>query len=331
MGLTELERLRIDYSGAAASSDLPKGFVCPITLVDAPASGLCRGHILCEGIKQAARTTIPQLAAVDNYFGSTIERPFVDWLNIPVSSSMELIKKSRDLTVTLPDGQRATAFFASDRSRPPYQQISLLDGNGEPLASPFLKDAQLTERSYKQLPVSWSQFIPNGAITGSFVKAAYLAMFRLFGYRWVLHVSGDKVRRVLARFYSDRAGKESAAQYFQELEGCAMLAIGESVRALGDTLTDARFLIHYRDGGVSSGKAFAFTTMLCANGQTFLVTLPFCEREAEYFEDFDLYKKLIANWSLPHSVHLAGLSGEQMWVDPLPLQWRHSPDGRLPS
>src|SRR5690242_12029383 len=100
MGLSELERLRSDYA-VAASSALPNGFVCPITLLDCPDSALCRGHILCEGIKQAARTTIPQVAVVDNYFGSTIEPPFIDWLNIPVSSPDELIKKSRDLTVEL--------------------------------------------------------------------------------------------------------------------------------------------------------------------------------------------------------------------------------------
>src|SRR4051812_20592531 len=108
----QLSRLNADYT--AVSGKLVQRFVCPITLKDEPDGELCDGHILNDSIKAASSKTVVEYKDVDNYFGTTIEPDLVAFLNAIVSTPKELIEKyGRTLTVTLPSGEKASAFFAN--------------------------------------------------------------------------------------------------------------------------------------------------------------------------------------------------------------------------
>src|SRR5262245_50252834 len=70
----------------------PKRFMCPITLQDDPDAALCNGHILCQSIKTANRTTVVQRADVDNRFGTLVEGDFTKVANLGCTDPVELMK-----------------------------------------------------------------------------------------------------------------------------------------------------------------------------------------------------------------------------------------------
>jgi hypothetical protein len=232
----QLNRLNQNYE--TVTSKKVQHFVCPITLKDDPGAELCNGHILNGAIDKASRATVIQRKDVDGYFGETIEPDLIRLLNMSVATPQELFRQARDLTIAGSSGEKMDAFFANKKARAKFQQIDLFDAEGKTIASPFLRDSKLEPKLHKGLQVEWLMMVTNSAVLGSVLKSAYLAFFRLLGYRWTLSAAGDKLRRALAAFYVNQADKKQSVDYFSEFNGAFNVLLNEMPEGICDTVND---------------------------------------------------------------------------------------------
>lgn len=154
--------------------------------------------------------------------------------------------------------------------------------------------------SHESVEVEWSMKLASAAIFGSFLKSAYLALFRMFGYRWVLDPTGDRVRRSLASFCEDRATKDQANNYFGEFRGSMLVAAKDDLQEMPDTLRMSSFLLHYGEGDWNSGLTFALTCLFPINKQLYAVSLPFCQSGGNEARAFGYYQAFLKDRSLPH-------------------------------
>lgn len=314
----QLARLNNDYF--ALTGKAVKGFVCPIILLDDSCAELCDGHVLNKGIKKTSRATIIQRKDVDNYFGKTIEPDLVKMLNMSVSAPHELVRKARDLTITTPDGDMMQAFFSDTKARKKFQQIDLINPDGTPSASPFLKTGRLEDKIYKGLKVEWTITVTNSAIDGSFIKSGFLALFRMLGYRWVLNIAGDKVRRTLAAFYQDKADKKQSLKYFSEFAGSNGVVLNNVFDDVEDTLEGGSLLFHYAEGDQTTGLLFAVTCLFRINDRIVTVTLPCYQKEGYYFVAFNHYRAFLKNRSISHNVYFGQYKNERFEISIMPLR-----------
>src|SRR2546423_12057089 len=98
----QIVRFREDYFSMTGVS--PNGFMCPITLQDVSFDHLCAGHILNDALGAASKERVVQFADVDHHYGGTIEPQLIDFLNFPVMSAEERLKKSKRFFIKL-DGE----------------------------------------------------------------------------------------------------------------------------------------------------------------------------------------------------------------------------------
>jgi hypothetical protein len=238
-----------------ATGKPPERFLCPITLRDDPNAELCYGHILCERLESASKLTVVQRADVDNRFGSFIERDFVTFANFRNAKDHEIRRSGKMLTITSPSGERMPAFFAGDEAKVCLQQLEMYDEDGETIATPYLKSHTLEAGQYKQLEVEWMFYIHKFCFTAAMLKAAYLNMFRVLGYAWVLDTSGDRVRQTLAASF-EAQNRNEALNKFADFEGCCWIAGNDSREIAPDSLGDDRLLFHFTEGDAQNGLLF---------------------------------------------------------------------------
>lgn len=314
----QLNLLNADYR--AVTGKAIRRFVCPITLKDDPQAPLCDGHILNDSIKTASKKTIVQREDVDNYFGRTLEPDLVAYLNAPVSTAQELIRRyRRTLTVTLPSGEKAEAFFADAKARSRFPQIDLLDTSGTTIASPFLRTGSLEPTLHKGLQVEWLMGFTNSAMLGALLKSAHLALFRLMGYRYVLSAGGDFLRQALADFYNDRADKAQSVAYFSKFTGSVKFALDELPADICGTLEDGSLWFHYEPGGFDNRALFAISFLFLVNGRLGTVMVPNCLDGSRFEAAYARYEATLRDWAMPQDIHCAWLGNQKIEVNPHPL------------
>jgi len=314
----QLARLNADYSEVTGSA--VKHFVCPITLAD-DGTDLCDGHILNESIDQAARATVIQRRHVDNYFGYMLEPDLVKMLNMATNSPAELIRQANNLTIAHPDtGEKMETFWADRKALQKFQRLDLFDREGKTVASPFLRSERLELKRHHDLEVEWTITVTNSAIVGSLLKSAYLAMFWLIGYRSVLDIAGDKVRRALAAFYVDRAGKGNSIDYFWEYVGSVSLLVNDLPDDYPDTLEGGSLWFHYAEGDQDKGILFGITCLFRVNGRILTVTLPGHQKEGYWFVAYQYYQAFLKDRSMKHDVYHGRFHDETFQVSPKPIQ-----------
>jgi hypothetical protein len=321
----QLRRLNADYT--AVTGKPVQRLVCPITLMDEPGTALCDGHILNASIKTAARKTVVQRLDVDNHFGTTLEPELVSFLNTPVSTFQQLISKSKSLTVTLPSGEKAEAFLAGPKARAKFPQIDLLDKSGTTIASPFLRTRPLEPKLHKGLQIEWLMLFTDSALLGAMLKTAYLALFRLLGYRAVLSRSADCLRQALASFYNDKAGKEQSLAYFSKFTGAVNVFLSEGAQPIRNTLDDNSLLFHYQPGGVDKNRLFAISCLFRVNGRTIIVMVPQCLDGESFEAAYPYYKAVLNDKSVPQDIHHACFTDGKLTIEtgPLPIKFAPPP------
>jgi hypothetical protein len=320
----QLAVLNADYT--AVTGKPVKRFVCPITLKDEPEGELCDGHILNDSIKEASGRTVVEYKDVDNYFGTTLEPDLVAFLNAPVSTAKELIEKHRrTLTVTLPSGEKASAFFANRKARPNLPRIELLDTSGATIASPYLRTGPLEPKIHKGLQVEWLMVFTDSAILGSMFKSAHLALFRIMGYRHVLSQAGGYLRQALATFYNDRAGKDKAASYFSKFKGAVRPALNEVPADHYNTLDDNALWFHYEPGGRVEHRLFAVSCLFIVNKRLITVMVPYCMDDKGIDAACSRYEATLQDSSTPQDVHRGQLMENGLWIEESPLNVQSPP------
>lgn len=313
----EIKRLNADYT--ALTGKVVKKFVCPITLEDDPSADLCNGHILNQGIKSASRQTIVQRKDIDNYFGHTLEPDLIKFLNIAEFTPGELARQSQDMTITLPSGSKASAFFAGPKARRKFQQVDLLDTEGNTVASPFLRVETSEIGRHSDVEVTWTVVVSNSAMTGALIKSAYSALFKLLGYRYVLDVAGDRVRQALAMFYQRRVTTEQAFEHFREFTGCTMVALSQDIQNRQDTLESGTLMLHYTDGKFNERILFAVTCLFRVNDKIVMVTLPCNYDGGNFLMAHEYYRALLRNRNMPQDVYWAQFKDGKLTRDRTPM------------
>jgi hypothetical protein len=318
----QLERLNADYR--ALTGKPVENFVCPVTLEDNPTVELCDGHILNRSIKKASRRAVVQRKDVDNYFGHTIEPDLVKYLNIPISTPHELMRKSRSISITIPSGEKVEVFFANEKAREKFQKVELLDADGNPIASPFLRSSALEAGRYNDLEVEWLITVSDSAMVGALIKSAYLALFEMLGYRYVLDAAGDKVRRALASFYKDQANARQAGQYFGDFAGCNLVGLNQDLRDMPDTLEDGTMMFHYAEGNLKTGVLLAITCLFRVNDQMLAVTLPSYQKYGFYLVAYEYYQALLKDRHMKHNVYLGRFHNDRFEIQEPPMQLHYT-------
>jgi hypothetical protein len=286
-------------------------FVCPITLRDAADAKLCDGHILNEGIQTAARKSVVQWGDIDHYYGQTVEPELIAYLNTPVASPDSLMRKGKDLTVTLPSGEKLGAFI-TDRpgAEAKFPRIDLVNAAGETISSPYLRTNKLDPKLQKGLKVEWLMGFTNSALAGAILKSAYLALWSILGYRYTLMAAGNHLREPLAKFFNDRATKENAFEYFGKFNKAVMLIFNEVEDNHYNTIKDGWFWIHFRKDGPEDERVFAVSCLFSVNKRMIIVTVPYCPDSEKFQNALTHYEVLLEDRTTPQDIFLAHREGE---------------------
>lgn len=309
-----------DYGDVTgARTDL---FVCPITLLPTTTKDLVEGHVLNKSVLNACRVTIPQRADVDHHFGGTIEAEFINFVNIPHLSNEERFGMMRQLTIRHESIGESRAFFANSSARERFQQIELIDSRGDVVARPFLTEAVLSG-PVKSMEVEWTVTFQRSAITGTIIKSAFLALFRMLGYRWVLGLSGDYIRRALFGFVTHGKHKRDACHHFGDFDGCLNLLLDEQVKDLPDTLADNVVLLHSIPERHAGSLLFAVSCIFRLNGYLIVVTLPFHKETSEYLAAYATYRIWLRDRSFRYKTHAAKFLGDQWHLDPREINFKY--------
>lgn len=286
----QIQILRRDFESVTGHTF--KKFYCPIMHEDRADVELMKGHILPQAVKIASRATVAQRKDVDNYFGTALEPDMIDFLNLPQFSMSEVIDKVQNLQLVHPDGRTADAFFASPNSNPPFPQVNLRDDDGTTF-SVFVKPNANGLPSGNQFALQGMFVTVSAAVAGAFLKAGYLALFRLLGYDWVFTEAGRFVADALRRFVVEKGTAENAKGYFEKF--------GDVVHIFPpgffpmNTLQNGRILFHFDNDGHEGKQLWGMSPLFHINNYTFIATLP--------ANRLDLYSHFMSDWKLPHKTY----------------------------
>ena len=307
---TQVEWLRANHATVTGRPFVH--FRCPITLRDEPAP-LQAGHILNRAMKEAARYAVVQRKDVDGHFGATIEPDLIRWLNVVLLSKRELLEKGRGLTVTLDDGRTYDLIPARSKVKGNrWPKIQLFEDDGRTVAGEaFVKTDVANLAGKTGLYINQRFGVSEGATTGAWIKAAYLALFRRWGYRYVATEAGQYVRRALVQFFESGSGREDAHYFFDRFRGCSHFLIGEQVPHFQNTIEHGTALLHRAEG-----VTFALSCMFRVNRLLHTVTLPFQESGIAWFRALTRYDRILKNPSMPQQIVPAVLEEDALRVSP---------------
>jgi hypothetical protein len=296
-------------------------FVCPITL-RIPAE-LCDGHILNRSIKSATRKTVIQSTKVDNHFGHTIEPYLIKWINMPFYTFQEHADLADTLFGIGPDGERVPLIVATgDPNNVPFKnKVMIHDDNGQTF-NRVIKSKSAKIAGMRGMAVEGEINISHPAVTGSLLKAAYLCMFHLSGYRWVFTQAADYIRRPLAAFLElDGTPHDDAAKIFEPFRHACKALLVPPGASVPETIKDGRGFAHHHDGTL-----FAVTALFHLNGLHLGVTLP--TEGSDWETSQKLYERWLVDPTTDDGMHLCQF-GKDGWSvyngAPINAQHPHDP------
>jgi hypothetical protein len=290
-----------------------KTFYCPIMHEDRADVELMEGHILPQAVKIASRATVVQRKDMDNYFGTSIEPDMIAFVNLPEFTMSEAIDRVQGLQLVHPDGRMADAFFASPKSNPPFPQVHLKDPDGAEF-SVFVKPNSNGLPVGNQFALQGTFVTVSAAVAGAFVKAGYLALFRLLGYEWVFTEAGRIVADALRRFVADKGTAQNARSFFARFVDPVHIFPPRYFSM--NTLQNARILFHFDNDGREGKQLWGMSPLFHINNYTFIVTLP--------ANRLDMYDHFMSDWKIPHKTYSV-VAGKQpdgvngYGIHPVPL------------
>ncbi len=273
-------------------------FVCPITLRKCNEDELIDGHILNDGFLCASRRKVIQYGHIDHFYGSCVEAGLVRFLNLRHTSDLDILRQSRELTVTLSDGSKVKAFFAESRAAKKAEgHFPLVDliKDGKHVASVYLRTPYDSPNVSGPIDVTKTAVFYRYDWVASLVKASYLTFFDMLGYTAVFTPWGDTIRRSLKQFYEENAKRKDAGKYFADFRNAIHVMTTRSLDEKGneirydypsDTLTDREALVHFTPRGIM----FAGTCIFKVNDVTIAVTLPEGAPDTDVGVVLDWYK-----------------------------------------
>ena len=224
----KLEKLLDDFRANYASiAGKPFDyFFCPILMKDEDTS-LAFGHIVNKSIPNSSRECVVQRRDVDSFFGSCVEadwvaycqaseRPFTDLFSDP--NLNRTIRPRIFVGDEVCDYHRALGHRSSEHTEAILEEVD--EANKTPNFWLHISPSDLIAAPDRE----WSaevDFDCRVPAVVSLIKAAYLTLFRLLGYKYVLSAAGNLVgNRILGEFYrafneSIEKAKLGARSYFK--------------------------------------------------------------------------------------------------------------------
>lgn len=300
-------------------------FVCPITLRECIESELIEGHVLNEALRKASRRTVIQYAQVDGFFGTRVEPDMVRFLNA-IEDAMQITKHDRPTCIRFADESEVRAFPVNPKAgRNVDSRFTLLHVPGEAGRIHLFAEAAPDDPRWQghwQMGVERQLFPPHWA--AAMLKAGYLCLFDMLGYRCVFSPFGNAVRHTLAKYYNDRGTRDQASSYFREFQNAAKILITRNHDSDSqarwnplrfDSLSDREVFLHYSD----SETLFAVTCLFNVNEVTTSVTMPESVDGADAAVVWDLFSRYMDNpVGFPQRIHRARLIEDRWNVERRP-------------
>ncbi len=286
------------------------------------------GHILNDALKEASRKTVIQFGDVDHYYGTTLERFLVDYLNAPTWTDEELIDKAGKNTYVVTDGGKNFPTFAVHPTHVPkvaklFPAVNITDSNGS-VFQRFIKAEPHELTPNVQLEAKL--FFNEPAALGGFMKSAYLTMFHHTGYRYVESLNANFLRLVLLKFYSEGGTKETAGNYFSHLKGAVNIVLNDDkLGATFDSVVHKRFLFHYYKPH-DYELLFGVSCLFKINGRTFFVTIPANLFDHEWRAALGVYFDFLKDRTMKQITRLGELRDGTWLIDGRPIGTHFDPD-----
>jgi hypothetical protein len=189
-----------------------KYFYCPILLRDEETE-LCMGHIIPASLPNCCRARVVQRADVDNFYGSVAEADFGTLIEARERGLHGVVSdhslRRRLNARILVEGEECRHYTFNGQMAAGHSRITLEHQDGGDIVHLVLakRPDELIASQGKQ----WNLVVERDCRISAMmtmVKAAYLTLFRMFGYRYALSASGLSVGRdMLGRFYEENRSK----------------------------------------------------------------------------------------------------------------------------
>lgn len=280
-----LEELRADF---ASLSGAPfRHFFCPILFVDEDAA-LCKGHVISQAFPDSARHWTVQRKDVDSFYGSRFEADFTALLckerGTPASVLFDKkLSRSFDITITV-DGEPVDHYFSKGDIPEHFTGFEIGEDDGESVLLGLKMDpTSALEKADLKCEVWASKDFRVPALV-SLIKAGYLTLFTMLGYRYALSVGGVLVGgHVLGQFFKRNAGKpkkavlDDAREFFGPYAHMVRPAL-ETKLQLAGSVADGNMLLCRS----LTGEPWAVVVFVRTSRQLHAVLLPLTENESAY-------------------------------------------------
>jgi hypothetical protein len=254
-------------------------FFCPMMMKDELVE-LCIGHVVNQRIPNSSRATIVQRKDVDGFYGRMFEKDFI-------VLAWALSKSHEDVVFEPGSNKKIRPRVFLDNQEYDYHDagVPVAEHHTE-VTLKCVDDRVINLVMHKhptdlpEMPRTWTLRVEHDgrvAAIVSLIKAAYLTLFRLLGYRYALSAAGSSIGyQVLGDFYRANEDKEKAAvmttagAYFQEHVNMVRPLAGCDGTMPGGTIADGRAMICIG----SSGNPFGMIVFVKTDTRVHGVLMP---------------------------------------------------------
>jgi len=253
---SKLEELRSDYTQVVGQPF--SHFYCPVLWKDEDVP-LCQAHIVNRAFPNSSRAWTVQRRDVDSFYGSCFEADFCTIQYKNVSSGEILANKTllRSFRPRILIDDELVDYYVPDGDIPEYHAPIIFDNEGQSVPLVLkMPPEEVTARVGQKGEIDTTKDVRVAALV-SLIKAAYLSLFDMLGYRYALSPAGDLVgRQILGKFFRQNRNElkpdvvESALTFFHEFAHMVR-PVQTCFLDLQGTITDKRLLVCRRSGGSS--------------------------------------------------------------------------------
>lgn len=201
----KLKRLKQDFAQHSKSKEPFNYFFCPILFWDENVE-LCKAHIVNQAFPNAPRQWTVQNEDIDSFYGTHFEANFTKLKYFGVDFE-EILSNSEIYNKLKPkvsrDGQPIEIYPYNDQHRLPINH-SLFSYEGKTgLFGLKVSSTDVDSTKGRNWHIEYEADLTLDAIP-TLIKAGYLMLFYVFGYRTVLSATGIEVGRfILGKFFLD--------------------------------------------------------------------------------------------------------------------------------
>lgn len=306
-----------------------KAFVCPLTLKPCEPESLINGHILNARLTNTSRRQVIQYGPIDNFYGTRVEPSLVRFFNLHKLSPADLLSANSTMEMQFGDGSSVPCFVTfGKRARAAAQQFPIVDAHaGGETVPVFVRVAHDDPRLHGPMRLVGSEsFMPSHWVA-ALLKAGFLAMFEMIGYKAVRDPMGDTIRQTLARYYRENGSRDDATEYFKDFQN-AIRVLGHGTQPSDivknykavpfDTLENRIVLLHF--SGASKDLMFAATCVFRINGVTVTITMPQMLGHGDIALAWRLYQRMLYQHSdVQQRIYRGRFEGSHWAVETTPM------------